>query len=137
MKSCPFVRKGWWKGTVTTRASRRKSSPRTATIICRYYRQQDLFAGSGWTPSRGTLLNIAAAAGDLLPLLIDYFRQEVLGERGRRHRRHASHAAIAFHAKPMPVQTAIGSRSAFTTSSPDAMREGNKPSVTGVDVGLP
>ena len=44
-----------------------------------YYRQQDLFAGSGWTPSRSTLLNIASAAGDLLPPLIDYFREEVIG----------------------------------------------------------
>lgn len=42
------------------------------------YRQQDLFAGSGWTPSRGTLLNILQAAGDLLPPLIDYLRGEVL-----------------------------------------------------------
>jgi transposase len=42
------------------------------------YRQQDLFAGSGWTPSRGTLLNIAAAAGDLLPPLIAYLRDQVL-----------------------------------------------------------
>jgi transposase len=41
------------------------------------YRQQDLFAGSGWTPSRSTLLNIARAADDLLPPLIDYFRGEV------------------------------------------------------------
>jgi hypothetical protein len=25
-----------------------------------FYRQQDLFAGSGWTPHRSTLLNISA-----------------------------------------------------------------------------
>jgi transposase/uncharacterized coiled-coil protein SlyX len=43
------------------------------------YRQQDLFAGCGWTPSRGTLLNIAAAAGALLPPLIAYLRDQVLG----------------------------------------------------------
>jgi transposase len=43
------------------------------------YRQQDLFAGSGWTPSRGTLLNIAAAAGALLPPFIAYLREQVLG----------------------------------------------------------
>jgi transposase len=42
------------------------------------YRQQDLFAGSGWTPSRGTLLNIAAAAGALLPPFIAYLRKQVL-----------------------------------------------------------
>jgi transposase len=43
------------------------------------YRQQDLFAGSGWTPSRGTLLNITAAAGELLPPFIDFLRHDVLG----------------------------------------------------------
>ena len=43
------------------------------------YRQQDLFAGCGWTPSRGTLLNIAAAAGELLPPFIAYLRDQVLG----------------------------------------------------------
>jgi transposase len=42
------------------------------------YRQQDWFAGSGWTPSRGTLLNIAAAAGDLLPPFIAYLREQAL-----------------------------------------------------------
>jgi transposase len=43
------------------------------------YRQQDQFAGSGWTPSRGTLLNILAAAGGLLPPFMAYLRGEVLG----------------------------------------------------------
>ena len=43
------------------------------------YRQQDLFAGCGWTPSRGTLLNIAAAAAELLPPFIAYLRGQVLG----------------------------------------------------------
>jgi transposase len=42
------------------------------------YRQQDMFAGCGWTPSRGTLLNIAAAAGELLPPLLAYLRAQVL-----------------------------------------------------------
>ena len=43
------------------------------------YRQQDLFASSGWTPHRSTLLNIAAAAGDLLPPFISHLREVVLG----------------------------------------------------------
>jgi transposase len=43
------------------------------------YRQQDLFASCGWTPSRGTLLNIAAAAGELLPAFMAYLRGQVLG----------------------------------------------------------
>jgi hypothetical protein len=42
------------------------------------YRQQDLFAGSGWAPSRSTLLNIAESAGDLLPPFIDSLRDAVL-----------------------------------------------------------
>jgi transposase len=43
------------------------------------YRQQDMFAGSGWSPSRSTLLNIAAAAGALLPPFIAYLREQILG----------------------------------------------------------
>lgn len=40
-----------------------------------FYRQQDWFAGSGWTPSRSTLLNILIAAESLLrPLADDYCR---------------------------------------------------------------
>lgn len=42
------------------------------------YRQQDIFAGTGWTPSRGTLLNILQASAELLPPFIDYLRSEVL-----------------------------------------------------------
>jgi transposase len=42
------------------------------------YRQQDVFAGSGWAPSRGTLLNIAEAAGDLLPPFSQFLREDVL-----------------------------------------------------------
>ncbi len=40
-----------------------------------YYRQQDLFAGSGWTPSRSTLLNISAAVAEVLRPLVDHYRQ--------------------------------------------------------------
>lgn len=43
------------------------------------YREQDLFAGSGWSPQRSTLLNIAAAAGNLLPPFIAFLRKIVLG----------------------------------------------------------
>lgn len=38
------------------------------------YRQQDLFAGSGWTPSRSTLLNILISAELLLRPLAEYYR---------------------------------------------------------------
>lgn len=43
-----------------------------------YYRQQDWFAGSGWTPSRSTLLNISAAVADVLKPLADYYRELLL-----------------------------------------------------------
>jgi transposase len=43
------------------------------------YRHQDIFAGSGWTPQRSTLLNIAEAAGDLLAPFIAHLRNVVLG----------------------------------------------------------
>lgn len=43
-----------------------------------YYRQQDLFAGCGWTPSRSTLLNISAAVAEVLKPLVDHYRQSLL-----------------------------------------------------------
>lgn len=39
-----------------------------------FYRQQDLFAGSGWTPSRSTLQNIEAAVEFALRPLAEYLR---------------------------------------------------------------
>jgi transposase len=38
------------------------------------YRQQDLFAGSGWTPSRSTLLNILTNCDSLLQPLVSHFK---------------------------------------------------------------
>ena len=43
------------------------------------YRQQDWFAGSGWMPSRSTLLNIQSAAAELIHPFVTYLRGEVLG----------------------------------------------------------
>ena len=42
------------------------------------YRQQDYFAGSGWTPSRGTLLNILVAAAACLRPFVLYLREQVI-----------------------------------------------------------
>lgn len=42
------------------------------------YRQQDCFASYGWTPWRSTLLNILAAATDVLRPFADYYRQLLL-----------------------------------------------------------
>lgn len=47
-----------------------------------FYRQQDWFAGSGWTPSRSTLLNVSAAAAEVLRPLVDHNRQVLLAGGG-------------------------------------------------------
>ena len=44
------------------------------------YRQQDLFAGSGWTPARSTLLNIVTAAAFVIEPLIEHFKRAVLAD---------------------------------------------------------
>jgi len=41
------------------------------------YRQQDLFASCGWTPSRGTLLNIQKSAAELLRPLVMHLLEVV------------------------------------------------------------
>jgi transposase len=43
-----------------------------------YYRQQDVFAGCGWTPSRSTLLNIVSASEFVLQPLVQYYH-DLLG----------------------------------------------------------
>ncbi len=42
------------------------------------YRQQDYFAGSGWTPARSTLLNILVASAIVIRPFIRYLRGEVI-----------------------------------------------------------
>lgn len=42
------------------------------------YRQQDRFAGTGWTPARSTMLNILKQCHFILEPLLDYFKQIVL-----------------------------------------------------------
>ena len=42
-----------------------------------FYRQQDMFAGSGWTPSRSTLQNIETAVEFALRPLADYLRSVI------------------------------------------------------------
>jgi transposase len=46
-----------------------------------YYRQQDVFAGCGWTPSRSTLLNIVTASEFVLQPLVQYYH-DLLGTIG-------------------------------------------------------
>ena len=42
------------------------------------YRQQDMFAGTGWTPARSTMLNILKQCCFILEPLLAYFKQVVL-----------------------------------------------------------
>ena len=50
-------------------------------IACKFsyhlpiYRQQDYFAGSGWSPGRSTLLNILTGCYFVIGPLLDYFKQ--------------------------------------------------------------
>ncbi len=44
------------------------------------YREQDIFAGSGWVPHRSTLLNIKTAAAELVQPLVEFFADEVRGD---------------------------------------------------------
>jgi transposase len=46
------------------------------------YRQQDLFAGSGWAPSRSTLLNIASQVAFVITPLIELMTRLVQGDIG-------------------------------------------------------
>ncbi|HRA87601.1 MAG TPA: IS66 family transposase, partial [Planctomycetaceae bacterium] len=41
------------------------------------YREQDIFAASGWVPHRSTLLNIKTAAAELVAPLVEFFADEV------------------------------------------------------------
>jgi len=42
-----------------------------------YYRLQDYFAGSGWTPSRSTQCNLVAQACFVAEPLLEYFKQQI------------------------------------------------------------
>lgn len=42
------------------------------------YREQDYFAGCGWTPSRSTLLNLLEASARVIRPLIEHFQQAVI-----------------------------------------------------------
>jgi transposase len=44
------------------------------------YRQQDYFAGSGWTPARSTLLNLLVASAFAIRPLVEHFKQSVLDD---------------------------------------------------------
>ena len=60
------------------------TSVATELIVNKYayhlpiYRQQDMFAGTGWTPSRSTMLNILTQCFFIIEPLLAYFKQIVL-----------------------------------------------------------
>lgn len=64
--------------------NRYDTSVATEVITAKYgyhlplYRQQDWFAGSGWTPSRSTLLNLLIAGESLLRPMAEHYRQWTL-----------------------------------------------------------
>lgn len=41
------------------------------------YRQQDIFAGSGWTPARSTLLNLVTSVAFAVAPLVEFMKQRV------------------------------------------------------------
>ena len=45
------------------------------------YRLQDMFAGTGWTPSRSVMLNILQQCHFIIEPLLDYFKQTLLEDR--------------------------------------------------------
>ncbi len=60
------------------------TSVATEILVSKYgyhlpiYRQQDKFAGTGWTPSRSTMLNILVNCYFLIQPLLDYFKRIVM-----------------------------------------------------------
>ncbi|MBN2563383.1 MAG: IS66 family transposase [Phycisphaerae bacterium] len=42
------------------------------------YREQDYFAGSGWTPARSTLLNLLVASAFVIRPLVEFFKETIL-----------------------------------------------------------
>jgi transposase len=46
------------------------------------YRQQDIFAGSGWTPARSTLLNIIASACFVISPMMEFMKRRVQSDIG-------------------------------------------------------
>ena len=46
------------------------------------YREQDLFAGTGWTPTRSTLMNLLSASALVLQPLVEHLRRRLLASGG-------------------------------------------------------
>ncbi len=98
------------------------------------YRQQDYFAGSGWTPSRGTLLNIlVAAAACLRPL-------RAVSARASHRQRRAGHGRNANHLAPTAGDSRGNPRRRQVATDSRGLRQsaGRRAAERlGADVGLP
>lgn len=74
--------------TSLVEGNRYDTSVATEIVVGKYgyhmplYREQDYFAGSGWTPSRSTLLNILVAGEFVLRPLAEHYRQVLLQSGG-------------------------------------------------------
>jgi transposase len=70
--------------TALVEGNRYDSSVAAQIITAKYgyhlpiYRQQDVFAGSGWTPERSTLLNILVAGAFVIRPLVEHIQRVVL-----------------------------------------------------------
>jgi transposase len=74
------------RGPGLTEGNRYDTSVAAEVIAGKYgyhlpiYRQQDYFAGSGWLPSRSTLLNLLTASARVMRPLIEHFKGAVLDD---------------------------------------------------------
>ena len=95
------------------------------------YRQQDYFAGTGWSPARSTLLNILAGAAFVLRPVAEYFKQTILTSPilGTDDTRVTLLLPALPENIPKPIEGDLKSQRIHEVFS-EAVREG-KPSVSG------
>ena len=91
------------------------------------YRQQDLFAASGWAPARETLLNIMRSAAELLPPFIGHLKQRLLATR---HLGTDDTTLTLLLPRNLPALDPDNPRSARIHEVLQAAREAGHPSVT-------
>jgi transposase len=92
------------------------------------YRQQDWFAGCGWTPGRSTLLNISGSDGLRPGPLADHYRRLVSAARPQAGRFDGDAPAAAGDSRRRP---AIRVRSGFTRCSARLVRKAVRASRRG------
>ncbi|HEX7786609.1 MAG TPA: IS66 family transposase [Methylomirabilota bacterium] len=95
------------------------------------YRQQDYFAGTGWTPARSTLLNILEASAFVIRPVAEYFKQTILTcpILGTDDTRVTLLLPAPLENIPQPIPGDLKSQRIYEVFS-EAVRDG-KPSVSG------